>query len=114
MIRYSTRRWCMAALLTVALTVGLIAVDEWWLMQPYVLTLGLDAAPYLTFTMVLCFLVGFRTSQAYHRFWDGASAAYEVTGGLYMAASNHDGLFPSWDHILGGRAEVQTNRCSFD
>ena len=46
----------------------------------------------------------------FHRFWDGASAAYEVTGGLYMAASNwmafaHHGNV-SWEEVQGFKQTV--------
>ena len=63
-------------------------MDEFVFDEPVIANLGIDGQVFSTLTAVLGFLLSFRTGQAYMRFWDGTHAAYEVTGGLYMAASN--------------------------
>ena len=66
--------------------------------------LGIESGPYSLFTSVLALLLAFRTSQAHDRFEEGISTAYEVTGGLYMAASN---LFAFAQYGSASKKDVQ-------
>ena len=105
MIRYSPREWCSAlrhvetlglsnfrlaafvAIATSVCTALLIFVDN-SVLDHHIVTLDLDVSPYTTLTGVLGFVLSFRTCQAYDRFRQGVAAAYELTGGIHMAASN--------------------------
>jgi len=106
MIEYSAREFCAAlrhvefvrlanfkaagiiAFVASLLTALLIASDFLLFDEPVFRNMGIEAGPYGTITGVLGFLLSFRTSQSYNRFWDGANAVYDVTGGIYMATSN--------------------------
>ena len=70
------------------LTTVLVSVDDFLLPEHRIRNMGLEAGSFGIFTSVLGFLLSFRASQAFNRFWDGASAAYEVVGGLHTAASS--------------------------
>jgi len=63
-------------------------VFDFLMEEPYFRTLEIEVGPYSTITGVVGVLLSFRTSQSYGRFWSGANAVYEVTGGIYMASSN--------------------------
>ena len=75
------------ALAAAVCTTGLIVMDHLAL-RSFIANMEMSVLPYTTLTGVLGFVLSFRTSQAYERFWHGTQAAYEVTGGLYMAASS--------------------------
>ena len=66
----------------------LLVVADVFSSEPHFRNLGIDPGPYSVISGVLGLLLSFRTGQAYNRFWSGATAVYDVTGGLYMAASN--------------------------
>jgi len=106
MIHYRAREWCAAlkrvdilsltnfrvafviAVVASSFTAVLITVDQFFVVDTDLRYLGIESGPYGFFTSVLGLLLAFRTSQALDRFEEGISTAYEVTGGLYMAASN--------------------------
>merc|ERR1719284_90380 len=105
MIRYSGTKFCAAlrhadafrltnfrsaflvAVFMSCLTAGLVPFDH-LAGEPRIRNLDIDVGPYGIITGVLGFILSFRTSQAYSRFWLGAHAVYDMTGGLVMAASS--------------------------
>lgn len=106
MIQYSAREWCLAmtrietlyltnfraataiSLVLSLLTVVLVVYDHFSVMGHPVSGLGIPVGPYATFTSVLGFLLSFRTSQVYSRFWTGAGAVHEIAESTFLAASN--------------------------
>mmetsp|Transcript_35457 Transcript_35457/g.81099 ORF Transcript_35457/g.81099 Transcript_35457/m.81099 type:complete len:591 (-) Transcript_35457:129-1901(-) len=62
-------------------------IDDGWqqsLGMPEILT---DSAPWSSFTFLVGFLIVFRTSEAYGRFWDGCTATHQLRAHWFSACA---------------------------